>query len=80
MNIEWMRPLSCVNGGIDVITGKCLGQHSGKTIHFGVRGNEDFLRNASTIHKQKQECSSCNGVSDFSISFVENYLREIHFV
>ena len=49
--------------------------YSGKTIHFGIRGNEHFLRNASSIHKYKQECSSCNGVSDVSISFIENYLN-----
>ena len=67
--------LSCTNGGIYVITGKCLRQYSGKTIHFGVRANEYFCRNASSIHKHKQECSSCNDARDFSICFVENYLN-----
>ena len=67
--------LSCANGGIYVITGKCLRQYSGKTIHFGVRANGHFCRNASSIHKHKQECSSCNDARDFSICFVENYLN-----
>ena len=67
--------LSCANGGIYVVPGKCLRQYSGKTIHFGVRANEHFCRNASSIHKHKQECSSCNDARDFSICFVENYLN-----
>ena len=55
--------LSCVNGRIYVITGKCLGEYISKIIHFGVRGNEHFLTNASSIHKHKQECTSCIGGS-----------------
>ena len=69
------KNLTCANGGIYVITGKCNGQYSGKTIHYGIRGDEHFLRNSSTIYKHKQECISCNDVSDFTITFVENYLK-----
>ena len=69
------KNLTCANGGIYIITGQCQGQYSGKTIHYGKRGDEHFLRNSSTIYKHKQECNSCNDISDFSITFVENYLK-----
>ena len=69
------KNLSCADGGIYVITGKCEGQYSGKTIHFGVRGTQHFLKKGTSIFKHKQECNSCNSASDFSISFVENFLN-----
>ena len=67
------KNLTCSNGGIYAITGQCRGQYSGKTIHYGTRGDEHFLRNSTTIYKHKQECNTCENTQDFSITFVENY-------
>ena len=67
--------LSCTNGGIYVIDTACPGQYTGKTMNFGVRSYEHFVLKSTAVAAHKQQCNHCNDVSDFSITYVENYLR-----
>ena len=74
-NYKVDKKLTCTNGGIYIITGKCKGQYCGKSINFGKRADEHFIRNSTSIYKHTQQCNLCENVNDFSITFVENYLN-----
>ena len=66
--------LSCRNGGIYVVEGKCSAQYTGKTVHFGQRGSEHFYKSKlSTIYNHQQTCSQCNEYKDFTMSYIEDY-------
>ena len=67
--------LNCGNGGIYVINGACSAQYTGKTIHFGVRAKEHFRYKSTAIYSHIQNCDVCKSVSDFKLTFVENYLK-----
>ena len=74
MKYQVPKYLSCGNGGIYVVKGRCNGQYSGKTIHFGIRGKEHFVTNkTSSIYNHKQTCKECNTFKDFDITYVENF-------
>ena len=69
--------LSCYDGGIYVAKGACNGQYSGKTIHFGHRGNEHFHTSKTTaVYAHRQQCNQCNVAKDFTITYVENFLSK----
>ena len=68
--------LNCDNGGIYVVQGSCNVQYTGKTVKFGKRFNEHFSTSkTSAVYCHRQECHKCYSVSDFNITFVENYQK-----
>ena len=67
--------LTCNNGGIYVINGKCNGQYTGKTINNRNRCYCHFKTNSTAIYDHKQECNECGGVNSYTVTFVENYLN-----
>ena len=67
--------LNCKNGGIYVADAACYAQYTGKTIHFGVRSTEHFVQGNTAIFPHIQNCDICNNVTDFKLTFVENYLK-----
>ena len=67
--------LNCKNGGIYVADAACSAQYTGKTIHFGVRSREHFVQGSTAVSQHIQTCNRCNNVSDFKLTFVEDYLK-----
>ena len=67
--------LSCKNGGIYIIEGACVGQYTGKTIHFGVRSNEHFSQSNTAISTHMRDCNLCNNITDFKMTLVEDLLK-----
>lgn len=67
--------LNCKNGGIYIIDGACSAQYTGKTIHFGVRSNEHFSQGNTSISTHMRECNTCNDITDFKMTFVEDLLK-----
>jgi len=67
------KNLTCNNGGIYVINGKCGGQYTGKTISNGNRCYYHFKTNTTAISDHKQKCNKCVGVDCYTVTFVENY-------
>ena len=67
--------LNCSNGGIYVIDTSCPAQYSGKTVHFGVRSYEHFSLKSTAITSHRNQCNLCINVTDFKITYVENYLK-----
>ena len=75
MSYKVPNDLSCLNGGIYVVQGRCKSQYIGKTIHFGLRGKEHFSTSKnSSIYKHKQTCKECNTAKDFNITYLENLM------
>ena len=64
--------ISCNDGGIYVVRGKCNSQYCGKTINFGVRTEQHLMSKSTSIYHHKQSCTDCNNVGDFDITLVEN--------
>ena len=69
------KNLTCNDGGIYVISGICTGQYTGKTIHFGNRNMYHFNTNTTAISDHKHVCRDCNSTDNYSVTFVENYLK-----
>ncbi len=67
--------LNCKNGGIYVVDAACAAQYTGKSIHFGVRSTEHFVQGCTSVFQHIQACNTCNGVNDFKLTFVEDYLK-----
>ena len=69
------KELCCNDGGIYVVSGKCSGQYTGKTVGFGVRSIEHFKNDKkSSIYSHMRECEECKTIKDFTITMVESYL------
>ena len=69
--------LNCDNGGIYIVQGSCNAQYTGKTVKFGKRFSEHFsVSKTSAVYCHKQECHKCYVVSDFNVTFVENYQKK----
>ena len=67
--------VNCDNGGIYVVQGEQY-KRTGKTVRFGNRLVEHFSKSkSSALYCHKQECHVCEDVSDFSVTYVENYQK-----
>ena len=65
--------LNCDNGGIYVISGKCDGQYTGKSVNFYDRNSEHFGQSKlSAIYTHKVTCNTCIDFNDFEVTYVEN--------
>ena len=71
------KHLDCTNGGIYVVTAKCTEQYTGKTTNqFNIRTNEHFNKQkSSAVYQHNRSCTQCNTVTDYSISYVEDYTK-----
>jgi len=65
--------LTCTQGGIYVINGKCSGQYTGKTIHNGSRCTYHFNTNTTAISDHERGCNECEGPNSYTVTYVENY-------
>ena len=65
--------LTCKQGGIYVINGKCSGQYTGKTIQNGSRCSYHFNTNTTAICDHERECNECGGPNSYTVTYVENY-------
>ena len=76
MEYKVPNDLSCLNGGIYMVKGRCKSQYIGKTIHFGLRGKEHFSTSKnSSVYKHRQTCKECNNAKDFDITYLENMMN-----
>ena len=71
------RNLTCSNGGIYVIEGKCNEQYTGKTtVEFSTRTDQHLHKQkSSSVFKHNTSCSQCNGIGDYKVSFIEDYRK-----
>ena len=69
--------LTCANGGIYVYEGACKDQYTGKTtVPFSTRTTEHIRKQkTSSVYKHREKCRQCNGSSDFTMSFIEDYRK-----
>ena len=67
--------LNCSNGGIYAVEGKCSDQYTGKTtVDFSNRMYEHLCKQkSSSVYKHNINCSQCNVIGDYKISFIEDY-------
>ena len=66
--------VNCDNGGIYVVQGACDAQYTGKTVTFGKRFSEHLSTSkTSAVYHHREKCHKCYAVSDFNVTFVENY-------
>ena len=68
--------LNCSDGGIYIVDTTCSAQYTGRTIHFGVRSNEHFVRGGTAISLHIQDCNICESAIDFKLTLVENHLKK----
>ena len=67
--------LNCDDGGIYVVDGACGSQYTGKTVDFQKRFKKHFTSKTSSVYSHKKHCNDCAQVSDFEVTYVENYLK-----
>ena len=69
------KDLTCNEGGVYIVSANCSGQYTGKTVHFGNRNVYHFHTNTTAISDHQRLCNECNSPENYSLTFVENYLR-----
>ena len=64
------------DGVVYVVKGAFGSRYSGKTVNFRKRFNEHFITSKTfSVQSHKKHCIDCAQVSDFEVTYVENYLK-----